>query len=42
LEGVVSEIVKAYDDRNRPVFVWDDGATDAVILPAELADDEEE
>lgn len=42
LEGVTAEIVKAYDDRNRPVFVWDDGATDAVILPAELPDDEEE
>jgi len=42
MAAVVEEIVRAYDDRNRPVFLWADGDADAVILPAESSDDEEE
>lgn len=42
MRDVVAEIVKTYDARNRPAFVWADGDADPVILPAEPLDDEED
>jgi hypothetical protein len=42
MSEVVREIVKTYDARNRPAFIWDDGQSDPVSLPASVPDDEEE
>jgi hypothetical protein len=41
MSGMIAEIVRAYDERNRPTFIWADGAADPVALPPALSDDEE-
>jgi hypothetical protein len=42
LPQMIDEIIKAYDERNSPKFVWADGDTETVIVEPDAADDEEE
>jgi hypothetical protein len=41
-DEVIGEIVRTYDERNAPKFQWADAEPEAVILPAESSDDEED
>ena len=42
LNETIEEIVKSYDARNSPTFVWADGDVETVIVEPDDSDDEEE
>jgi hypothetical protein len=41
-DEVVVEITRTYDLRNNPQFQWADAAPEAVVIPTDASDDEED